>query len=244
MAAETIPTDAAIPARRVHTGAYWFDIVFGRLIPAAFFGIFVVDKALLLQDGLRELAGRASQPTAYLGVASQVLALAYFTLLAFLYVIRLPKRAGDARPWVIGVSFFGSFSILFAALLPGVPARSGLVLPAALVSAAGLAYTLWSLSFLQRSFSILPEARGLVTGGPYGLSRHPLYLGEAVAGIGILLPTLSWPGSLLLALFLLSQYIRIRAEERVLEGEFPEYAMYRRRVPRYLPDPRRLLART
>jgi protein-S-isoprenylcysteine O-methyltransferase Ste14 len=42
---------------------------------------------------------------------------------------------------------------------------------------------------------------------------------------------------LVLAAFLAAQYIRIRAEERVLEGEFPEYADYRRRVPRYLPTP-------
>lgn len=223
--------------------AYWFDIVFGRVVPALFFSFFIVDKALLFRDSLRDLAGNLAQPSAYLGPLSQVLGLAYFTLLAFLYVIRLPKRAGDARPGIIAASFFGSFSVIFAALLPGVPARTSLLLPAALVSIAGLAYTVWALSYLRRSFSILPEARRLVTGGPYGLSRHPLYLGEAVAAIGILVPTIGWPGLALLAFFLLSQYLRIRAEERVLERQFPDYANYRARVPRYLPDPRRLFAR-
>ncbi len=242
MAAETIR--AHVSPRGAGRSAYWFDIVFGRFVPAVFFSFFIVDKALLFLDSLRALAGNLAQPSAYLGPLSQVLGLAYFTLLAFLYVIRLPKRAGDARPRIIAVSFFGSFSILLAAILPGVPARAALVLPAALVSAAGLAYTLWALTYLRRSFSILPEARRLVTGGPYGLSRHPLYLGEAVAAIGILVPSVGWAGFGLLALYLLSQYLRIRAEERVLEGQFPDYGDYRARVPRYLPDPRRLLARS
>lgn len=235
---------APVSARRITRSAYWFDIVFGRAVPAVFFSFFIVDKALLFRDSLRPLTGNLAQPSAYLGPLSQALGLAYFTLLAFLYVIRLPKRAGDARPWVILVSFFGSFSILLAAVLPGVTTRTALVLPAALISAAGLAYTLWSLAYLRRSFSILPEARRLVSGGPYGLSRHPLYLGEAAAAVGILIPTIGWGGAGLLVLYLLSQYLRIVAEERVLESTFPDYAAYRERVHRYLPDPRRLLAKS
>ena len=105
----------------------------------------------------------------------------------------------------------------------------------------GLTYTVWALGYLRRSFSILPEARRLVTGGPYALSRHPLYLGEGLAAIALNLPTVSWPGAITLAFFLVAQYLRIRAEERVLERQFPEYADYRRRVPRYLPDPVRLM---
>jgi protein-S-isoprenylcysteine O-methyltransferase Ste14 len=238
-------TETARPHRGVRRGggAYWFDILFGRVVPAVFFGIFIVDKALLFQDSLRELPGHLAQPSAYLAPLSQALGLAYFSLLAFLYIIRLPKRAGDARPQVILYSFFGSFAILLAAWLPGVPSRSWLALPATLLSLAGLCYTIWSLAYLRRSFSIMPEARRLVTGGPYSISRHPLYLGEGVAAIGILLPTIGPAGAVLLVLFLGAQYLRLRTEERVLEHEFPDYAAYRARVPRYLPDPRRLLAR-
>jgi protein-S-isoprenylcysteine O-methyltransferase Ste14 len=240
MARETVKPH--VEARR-GSGAYWFDILFGRVIPAVFFSIFIVDKALLFQDSLKGLPGHLAQPSAYLGPVSQALGLAYFTLLAFLYIIRLPKRAGDARPLVILYSFFGSFAILLAAWLPGVSPRAWLTLPAALISLAGVAYTIWSLAYLRRSFSIMPEARRLVTGGPYSISRHPLYLGEAVAAIGILLPTIGVAGVALLVLFLGAQYLRLSTEERVLETEFPEYGDYRARVPRYLPDPRRLLVR-
>lgn len=238
MAAEI--AEARLPVRRPSRSSYWFDIVFGRTLPAIFFSVFLVDKLVQARDAAASIPARA-QPSDYLAPLDQVLGLAYFSLLVMLYVTRLPKRAGDARPAIVAASFFGSFAVLAAGVLPGVAPRSYLVLPSALAVSAGLAYTIWSLSYLRRSFSIMPEARRLVTGGPYRLSRHPLYLGEGVAAIGFVLPTIGWPGALLLAFFLASQYARIRAEERVLATQFPDYRSYASRVPRYAPDPLRLL---
>lgn len=239
MAAETM--HAHVPATRPTRSSYWFDIVFGRTAPAIFFSVFLLVKAFQLHDALVAVPA-AAQPTDYLAPLSQGLGLAYYMLIVVLYVVRLPRRAGDRSPAMIAISFFGSFSVLFIALLPGADRRPYLELLSSLLVAAGLVYTLWSLAYLRRSFSIMPEARRLVTGGPYSLSRHPLYLGEATAAIGIVLPIVSWAGGGLIVLFLASQYIRIRAEERVLSREFPEYGVYAGRVPRYLPDPRRLLA--
>ncbi len=244
MAADSVslPTGVAAPHRKPPTpGSLWFDIVFGRTVPAVVFSVFLVDKLMLTRDSLVALAGAHGQPTDYLAPSTQVLGLGYFGLLVVLYVTRLPKRAGDTRPATVFVAFFGSFSILLAGLLPGHPARSFLQLPAALLELAGMLYAVWALVYLRRSFSILPEARRLVTGGPYSISRHPLYLGEAVAGIGVTLPTIGVPGAFLVAAFLAAQFLRIRYEERVLERQFPEYGEYGRRVPRYLPDPLALL---
>ena len=36
----------------------------------------------------------------------------------------------------------------------------------------------YGLLYLRRSLSIIPEARRLVTGGPYRFIRHPLYAGR------------------------------------------------------------------
>ncbi len=232
-----------MPAAR--PAGYWFDIIFGRLLPAIVFSVFLIDKMILVRAAAVALGDTgvrlASQE--FLTVLTQLLGLSYFTLLVVLYVVRLPKRAGDARPWIIFTSFFGSFSIIMVTFLPGLPPRQYLLVPADAMVLGGLIYTVWSLAYLRRSFSILPEARRLVTGGPYGLSRHPLYLGEGVAAIGLTLPTVGWPGGLVIAAFLIAQYLRIRAEERVLAGTFPEeYASYRRQVPRYLPQPWKLFS--
>jgi protein-S-isoprenylcysteine O-methyltransferase Ste14 len=238
VAAESVPASAE---NRRRGGSYWFDIVFGRLVPALFFSVFIVDKLLLVLASWSQVKKPGAQATDYLDAIDQLLGLVYFTMIVALYVVRLPKRAGDARPLIIAASFIGSFSVIAISFLPAVPRRAALELPSVIVIVIGLVYTVWALSYLRRSFSIIPEARRLVTGGPYALSRHPLYLGEGTAAIGLYLPTIGPIGLLGLAIFLLAQYVRIRAEERVLEREFPEYAEYRRRVPRYLPDPIRVI---
>jgi len=239
MDGETVLSAVRKPPRR--DSGYWFDVLFGRLVPALIFSVFLAGKALLAFDAVAALGRDGLRAISLLYLLTQLLGLAYFTLLVVLYVVRLPKRAGDGRPQTIFASFFGTFAILLVTQLPGVPLRHDLLPASDALVLLGLAYTVWSLSYLRRSFSILPEARRLVTDGPYALSRHPLYLGEAVAGIGLTLPTVGWPGAILIGLFLLAQYVRIRAEEAVLARQFPEgYASYRRRVPRYLPSPYRI----
>jgi protein-S-isoprenylcysteine O-methyltransferase Ste14 len=136
------------------------------------------------------------------------------------------------------IAFTGTFSAIAAPFLPGGGRREGLVLVADLVATFGLAYSVWGLAYLRRSFSIIPEARRLVTGGPYSLSRHPVYLGEIVAAIGINLATAGWPGALAVVYFISCELLRIRWEEGVLARAFPnDYPAYARRVARYLPNP-------
>jgi len=215
-------------------GAYWRDLVFGRLLPALFFSVFLARQLLFLWDGLRSVR----QPSDYLFVLQQLLALAYFTMLVVLYSTRLPRRGTDHRAAVLFIAFTGTFSAIAAPFLPGGGRREGLVLAADLLATFGLAYSVWGLAYLRRSFSIIPEARRLVTGGPYSLSRHPVYLGEIVAAIGINLATAGWPGALAVVYFICCEVLRIRWEEGVLARAFPnDYPAYARRVARYLPNP-------
>lgn len=216
------------------TGAYWRDLVFSRLLPALFFSIFLARQLLFAWDGLRSV----HQPSDLLFVLQQLLALAYFTMLVILYSTRLPKRGTDHRAAVVFIAFTGTFSAIAAPFLPGGERREGLVLVADILATFGLAYSVWGLAYLRRSFSIIPEARRLVTGGPYALSRHPVYLGEVVAAIGINLATSGWLGALAVAYFIGCELLRIRWEEGVLSRAFPnDYPAYAGGVPRYVPNP-------
>jgi protein-S-isoprenylcysteine O-methyltransferase Ste14 len=215
-------------------GAYWRDLVFSRLLPALFFSVFLARQLLFLWDGLHSVHNAYD----YLFVLQQLLALAYFTMLVVLYTTRLPKRGTDHRVAVVFIAFTGTFSAIVAPFLPAGGHREGLVVAADLLATLGLAYSVWGLAYLRRSFSIIPEARRLVTGGPYSLSRHPVYLGEIVAAIGVNLATAGWPGALAILYFIGCELLRIRWEEGVLARAFPnDYPAYARRVARYLPNP-------
>ncbi len=216
------------------SGAYWRDLVFSRLVPSLFFSLFLARELVLLAGAV----GGVHRPIDLLFLLQQVLALAYFTMLVVLYAVRLPQRGTDHRRTVIFIAFSGTFAAISASFLPGGTRREGLVLVADVLATAGLAYSVWGLAYLRRSFSIIPEARRLVTGGPYSLSRHPVYLGEIATAIGVNLATAGWLSALAIVYFVACELLRIRWEERILALTFPnEYPEYARSVPRYLPKP-------
>ena len=218
------------------TPGYWRDLVFSRALPALFFSLFLARQLLFVWGGLQSLHSL----TDYLFLLQQCLALAYFTMLVVLYTARLPKRGTDHRLGVVFIAFSGTFSAIAASFMPGGVHRDWLVLPADIIATFGLAYSVWGLAYLRRSFSIIPEARRLVTGGPYSLSRHPVYLGEVVTAIGINLATAGWLGALAVVYFIACELLRIRWEEGVLSRAFPaDYPGYAQRVPRYMPNPLR-----
>ena len=216
------------------SAAYWRDLALGRLVPSLFFSLFLARQLILLGGGLHGVR----TPSDLLFLVQQLLALAYFTMLVILYAVRLPRRGSDRRLAVIFIAFTGTFAAIGASFLPGGSRRDGLVLVADLLATAGLAYSVWGLAYLRRSFSIIPEARRLVTGGPYSLSRHPVYLGEITTAVGVNLATGGWLSLLAVAYFIGCELLRMRWEEQVLAKAFPDdYPAYARKVPRYFPNP-------
>lgn len=122
-------------------------------------------------------------------------------------VLLLPRAADD--PWFDGAS-------------------------AALVL-AGNTMCIFTLLTLGRSISIMPEARELVRDGIYRRIRHPLYLAEEVALLGVFLQFRSWPAAAVLVVHLLFQLGRIHWEEKILIEAFPQYGEYRRGTWRLIP---------
>lgn len=77
----------------------------------------------------------------------------------------------------------------------------------------------------------------LVTGGPYGMVRNPMYLGILVIGLGIVI-TLGnvWALALFCAGFLLRYLYLFEKEEKELARIFGKsYIEYTRKVPRLVP---------
>ena len=212
-------------------------LLFGHALPASIFAFFTTLKGGLVLQAASALTtpGFEVSASAVLLFVVQLLGLAYYGLLAVLFLIRLPRLGGRRTPWTVAITMFGTFAILTVGVLPDDQPRPWLDGPGAALVGLGLVYSIWALIYLRRSYSLLPESRRLVRGGPYALSRHPLYLGETVAAVGVLIPV---AGLLAVELWLMNvaaQLVRIHWEEQVLRAQFPEYESYALQVPRYLP---------
>jgi protein-S-isoprenylcysteine O-methyltransferase Ste14 len=120
------------------------------------------------------------------------------------------------------------------------PAREGALEAAGMVLLAlWLALMLGAfITFARARTTFIPNrpAAALVTGGPYRISRNPMYLSLTLAYAGLsLLLNRWWPLLLLpLALAAIDRFV-IAREERYLAGAFPEeYGAYARRVRRWI----------
>ena len=131
---------------------------------------------------------------------SQIGTLAFLVLLVVMFTVRrIPQRAAPGfYPRFAAVA--GTFLSVGFLLLPPQELSYALYLASLLLVIAGTVFAICAVLVLGRSISIMPEARQLVTGGPYALVRHPLYLGEIVALAGVALQYLSGWALLLLGL--------------------------------------------
>jgi protein-S-isoprenylcysteine O-methyltransferase Ste14 len=100
---------------------------------------------------------------------------------------------------------------------------------------AGTALAFWSAWHLGTSFSLLPQARRLVTDGPYRYVRHPIYLGGLLITLGEVWLRFSPLVVALNVVFVAAQIVRLRYEEQLLERTFPEYRKYRARTSALIP---------
>jgi protein-S-isoprenylcysteine O-methyltransferase Ste14 len=97
----------------------------------------------------------------------------------------------------------------------------------------------WCVFHLRSAFSIEPQARTLVTNGPYRLARHPVYASYLLQYAGVMLAHLTPATVTVFFLWLVVVTARISYEESVLTAAFPRYEEYRRRVGRFAPRPTR-----
>lgn len=168
-------------------------------------------------------------------VLARVGVLMFFVLAALLVVVRMRpvSKAHGLQPRLSALA--GSFLLMSMALFPRHDLSIGLNLLSAGLMFLGHLFAVYALAWLGRSFSIMAEARRLVTEGPYALVRHPLYAAEVIAAIGLFLQYASPWTALLMVVSLAFQLQRMRNEERILGATFTEYAAYAARTRRLIP---------
>jgi protein-S-isoprenylcysteine O-methyltransferase Ste14 len=188
---------------------------------------------------LQALPPSPSMSTLASRILSPALYTAFCSIPVVLYLTRPRPKARDGRM----VSRVTAFAGTTVQLLVGTLIGSGPLLftPSPELSDAGVVLAVvavsgavWSLGTLRRSLSVIPEARRLVTGGPYRLVRHPLYLFEILAALAVLLGTPGAVATATFAVLVALQIARTHLEENLLGATFGEYADYARRTPRRL----------
>jgi protein-S-isoprenylcysteine O-methyltransferase Ste14 len=149
---------------------------------------------------------------------------AYSLLLAVLFLTRRPRRTGGS-----GRMFLVALVATLLPMLALTPSAGGFPLAGLVIQLYGLGGAAVALLSLGRSFGMAPANRGVVTGGPYGFVRHPLYLAELVnlLGYGVAQPSV-W-NALVFVLIVASRIVRIVAEERLLSAD-ALYRLYRGQV--------------
>lgn len=104
---------------------------------------------------------------------------------------------------------------------------------------ASLALMLWAVRHFRRAKTTVNphgQPQRLITGGPFRLSRNPIYLGDAALLTGLCLAWRALPALILIPVFVAIINRRfIAPEEARLSAAFPDaYPTYARRTRRWL----------
>jgi protein-S-isoprenylcysteine O-methyltransferase Ste14 len=158
----------------------------------------------------------------------------FYMLLALLIMTRSPAKAqadgllpriaafvGSYLPWTI--TFFGQTDQALPNLLSTACVLIGMIM------------MLVTIRHLGRSFSLVPQARSVVQTGPYRWIKHPLYLAEEIAILGVVLQYLTPVTVTILVLHIGVQVCRILYEEDLLRRNCPEYSNYEASRWRLIP---------
>jgi len=110
-----------------------------------------------------------------------------------------------------------------------------------LIALCGELIRIWSVRYAGKATRTTTEvgADELVTTGPYGHVRNPLYVGNFLLSLGMLViawPWMPWFILIYLALFYIQYGTIIKQEETFLQSKFgAQFTEYMQNVPRFVP---------
>ena len=206
----------------------------GRAAILVFFGGLVIVKT---STTIQLFGSFPASPTTstYLNLLIALASIAFLLLILGTTLVRL-KPSLTATGFEARISaLLGTFLMATLAMLPPGDVPDMVKIAGLVFAFLGTALSAYVLLYLGRSFSIMAEARKLVISGPYSVVRHPLYVAEEIAIIGIILAHFSVWAVAIGAVHWLFQMRRMLNEERVLGAAFSEYDPYAKSVPRVIP---------
>ena len=213
---------AATPIARVSD---LFTLIGSRLIPTLLFTTMATVSVV----------GVGAAPSASAAAFHALSATLWGLFIVLINIRPAPLRRNRSAVGVV-VALVSQLAVIAVGLFGARTDGGVAVLASDVLLIAGLGFAICSVAVLGRCFGVLPDVRGLVTRGPYRLVRHPLYLGELTAVLGIVLgsrrPLLA-TGTWLLCVGL--QLARTSYEERNIRAEFPQYDEYAARTRRLIP---------
>jgi protein-S-isoprenylcysteine O-methyltransferase Ste14 len=182
--------------------AWTFLIVFGCCTLAITLYLMVKDRALLER---RTRAGPGAETTSLQRLISALASLAFIAI--FIVSAFAHRFAWAATPRFV--------EILGAGLV-------------------GLGLFFVFLVFRENTYTSgaieVAEGQKVISTGPYGLVRHPMYAGAFVMLVGVPLSLGSYWGLIPVALLMLIIAARAVDEERFLDANLPGYSAYRAKV--------------
>jgi protein-S-isoprenylcysteine O-methyltransferase Ste14 len=170
-----------------------------------------------------------------LNIAARASSALFVALAAATTLTRLPpvRKAAGLEPRIAAV--LGTFLLTALAMLPRQDLPPSALCLSSILIVTGMLTSFVVLRWLGRAFSIMAEARRLVTHGPYRFVRHPLYVCEELAVIGTFIQVLSPVAAVIFIMHAVFQVRRMLNEEAVLRATFPEYGDYAHKTPRLIP---------
>lgn len=212
----------------------WIAELAGKIALVIFFGSGATHKTLAIASLLRQWQ-TIEVATRWTYLAAHVCGLAFLVLIIGMTIVRYPplRSAEGLEPRLSALA--GTFLAGALSLLPPVSIAPAVTIAAVGLSALGALLSSYVLLWLGRSFSIMAQARKLVTSGPYRVVRHPLYCAEALMALGLTLLVLSPAAVAILLVQAAFQLRRMFNEERVLRTQFTDYEDYAERVPMLIP---------
>ena len=109
----------------------------------------------------------------------------------------------------------------------------------AAITIAGLLFAVWARQHLGSNWSrsvTIKQGHELITTGPYGVVRHPIYTGILAGFLGSAIALSQVRGLIAFALIFLAIWIKFRMEEKWMRAQFGEtYANYARHTAALVP---------